>query len=218
MTEDFFTRHSKYQGSHLRIGMLFISLFVAATTLLQGCSVEKLPGIYRIDIQQGNVVTQEMLARLEHGMSKEKVRRILGTPAIQDTFHQERWDYIYTFQEGGGEQVARRISLLFKNQRLHKIEGDVKPGTGGAAEAQPVREKVVTVPEQEEKGFFRRLLPENKSSIKKKTKPGVDSTDSEAGFFQRLKRKIGLGDDDSTDKSAKEATTEHKADDSAPAK
>ncbi len=217
MHEETFSPRPTHQRGKLRSGKLLTILFVAATVMMNGCSVDKLPGIYRIDIQQGNVVTQDMLTGLENGMSKEKVRRILGTPAIQDTFHQQRWDYIYTFQEGGGERVERRISLLFKNERLHRIEGDVKPGTGRAADAQPPREKVVTVPEAEEKGFFSRLLPEGNSSIKRKKKPGIDSADK-GGFFQRLKKKMGLGNEDSAEESAKETTTEGKADDPAPAK
>ncbi len=207
-----------YQTGHLKVSKLLIFLFAAATVLLQACSVEKLPGIYRIDIQQGNVVTQDMLARLEHGMSKEKVRRILGTPAIVDTFHQQRWDYIYTFQEGGGERVERRISLLFKNERLDQIKGDVKPGTGRAADTQPAREKVVTVPEPKEKGFFGRLMPDGTSSIKKKKKPGVDSAESEDGFFQRLKRKIGLGEKDDAETRDTGEDSETSENDSSPAK
>ena len=54
-----------------------------------------LPDVYKIDIQQGNEITSEMLMLLKPEMSKAQVRFVLGTPLIQDTFHEERWDYIY---------------------------------------------------------------------------------------------------------------------------
>ena len=62
-------------------------------------------------------------------MSAEKVRLILGTPLLVDVFHQNRWDYLYSFQPGGGQRTQRHISLYFdNNQRLAKIDGDIKIG------------------------------------------------------------------------------------------
>jgi len=89
--------------------------------LLVGCST------YRIDIRQGNHVTQEMLDQLELNMPAKKVRFIMGTPLIKDVFHQQRWDYLYSIQVGGGDRKQRRITLFFDEQaRLLKIGGDVK--------------------------------------------------------------------------------------------
>jgi len=97
--------------------ILFVGLFLAA------CSVHK------IDIQQGNVVTQEMLDQLELNMPARKVRFIMGTPLVRDVFHQQRWDYVYSFQDGKGQRKQRNITLFFdKNKRLQKIKGDVKIG------------------------------------------------------------------------------------------
>ncbi|MGH8542545.1 MAG: outer membrane protein assembly factor BamE, partial [Gammaproteobacteria bacterium] len=84
-----------------------------------------MPLVYRVDVQQGNVVTQEMLAQLEAGMDKNKVRYIMGTPLLADVFHQDRWDYVYTQQNGGDTPVERRVSLVFENDRLARIGGDV---------------------------------------------------------------------------------------------
>lgn len=96
---------------------------LSASLFLSSCAV------YKIDIQQGNLVTQEMLDQLELNMSAKKVRFIMGTPMIVDVFHQHRWDYLYSFQAGGSERKQRRISLFFgENQLLQKIEGDVKIG------------------------------------------------------------------------------------------
>ena len=60
-----------------------------------------MPLLYKIDVQQGNVIEQEMLDKLQPGMDKGQVKFIMGTPVIVDPFHSERWEYIYSYQEGG---------------------------------------------------------------------------------------------------------------------
>lgn len=80
---------------------------------------------YKIDIQQGNIVTQEMLNNLELGMTKQKVRFILGTALLQDMFHQHRWDYFYSVQKHLETPQQRRISLIFEQDKLVAIHGDV---------------------------------------------------------------------------------------------
>lgn len=102
---------------------LLIIIMCSASFLLTSCA------IYKIDVQQGNVVTQEMLDQLAVGMSMSKVRFIMGTPIIVDVFHQQRWDYVYNFQAGGGEREQRRISLFFNKGNLARIDGDIAPKT-----------------------------------------------------------------------------------------
>jgi len=80
---------------------------------------------YRMDIRQGNFVSQDMVAQLKPGLSKEQVRFILGTPLVNDMFHADRWDYVYRFQPGSGAAQQRRLSLYFKDGRLERAEGDV---------------------------------------------------------------------------------------------
>ena len=94
--------------------------WVCAASLLTGCSTardisdsistgfSKLSVIYSPDIQQGNVVTQEEINKLEPGMSKAQVRYLLGTPLLVDVFHQDRWDYIYSMQEGRDPRSQER--------------------------------------------------------------------------------------------------------------
>ncbi|HET8807785.1 MAG TPA: outer membrane protein assembly factor BamE [Methylophaga sp.] len=95
--------------------------------ILSGCSKDKIPGVYRIDIQQGNDVTQEMIAKLEPGMSKSQVNYVMGTPLLIDTFHPNRWDYVYSFQPGNGERKQRRITLFFdEDETLDYIAGDIE--------------------------------------------------------------------------------------------
>ncbi|MDM8567420.1 outer membrane protein assembly factor BamE [Candidatus Halobeggiatoa sp. HSG11] len=95
--------------------------------------------MHMIDIQQGNVVTQEMLDRLELNMPAKKVQFIMGTPLIVDVFHQNRWDYMYTFQGSYKKREQRRISLFFDNDKLlQKIEGDIKIGKPRTTKPKPL--------------------------------------------------------------------------------
>ena len=120
---------------------LCILVFCAASVSLSGCGF---PGVYKIDVQQGNVVTQEMVAQLRHGMTTRQVRYIMGTPLLQDTFEPNRWDYLYSMQAGHNPRVQERISLIFDNDQLVGLAGDFVPGTsrdeaimGGSSEPDP---------------------------------------------------------------------------------
>ena len=63
------------------------------------------PGVYKIAIPQGNIITQDMVDQLRPGMSKRQVIFVMGTPLVRDPFFQDRWDYVYSFQPGGGSGV-----------------------------------------------------------------------------------------------------------------
>ncbi len=90
--------------------------------LLGGCAF---PGVYRLDIPQGHIITQEMVDQLRPGLNKRQVTFILGTPLIRDTFDQDRWDYLYSYQPGGGERVQERLTVFFDdNGELTHFEGD----------------------------------------------------------------------------------------------
>ena len=82
---------------------------------------------YRIDIQQGNFVSQEMVAQLKRGMTKDQVRFLLGTPLVTDIFHADRWDYVYFLDRPGKPRVRRRLAVLFEDGKLARLEGDVVP-------------------------------------------------------------------------------------------
>jgi len=130
-------------------------LVTLTLALTAGCSRTGIPSpadlpiVYKIDVQQGNLVTQDMLAQLEPGMDKTKVKYIMGTPLVTDTFHADRWDYIYTMQERGGERTQRRISLFFTDGRLARVEGNVKPAAGAVAPSTEAQATTVEVPEAE---------------------------------------------------------------------
>ncbi|WP_295475279.1 outer membrane protein assembly factor BamE [uncultured Pseudomonas sp.] len=106
--------------------LLLTSFTFVGLLALAGCSF---PGVYKIDIQQGNVVTQDMIDQLRPGMTRRQVRFIMGNPLLVDTFHTDRWDYLYSLQPGGGERQQERISLFFNgNDQLVSLSGDFMPG------------------------------------------------------------------------------------------
>jgi len=83
---------------------------------------------YRPDVQQGNVVTSEMVDQLRESMTRDQVRFLLGTPLLASVFHQERWDYVYYLQRGkGDEKQLRRLTVWFENDRLSRIQSDEMP-------------------------------------------------------------------------------------------
>ena len=86
---------------------------------------------HKIEVQQGNLVTQESFARVKVGMNKTQVRAVLGTPLLQDVFHSNRWDYFFSHDKPGSfapfmrDREQRKLILVFENDQLAKIEGDV---------------------------------------------------------------------------------------------
>ena len=109
---------------HLRVLALPAVLFLAS------CSSVHVPGLtpYRMEIQQGNYVSQDMVSQLKPGMTKDQVRFVLGTPLITDVFHADRWDYVFRRQRANSNYLEhRKISVFFEDGKLKRIEGDVKP-------------------------------------------------------------------------------------------
>lgn len=115
---------------------IFPVLLVCISVIQTGCG-SKLPAIepYKLEIQQGNVVTSKMLLQLRPGMTKSQVRYILGTPLIVDSFHANRWDYFYKLRQQGQVIEQRRVILDFEDDLLKAVRGDVVPATEKAAEA-----------------------------------------------------------------------------------
>lgn len=78
---------------------------------------------YKMEVQQGNALTNEVVAQLTRGMSKDEVASLLGTPLLQDNFRQNRWDYIYFSQNGTSENPKKKgITLLFQDERLIEVK------------------------------------------------------------------------------------------------
>lgn len=151
----------------LRYRTFVLSIFCACLT---ACSVvPSYFNAYKIDIQQGNVLTQEMVAQLKPGQTRDQVRYILGTPLITDVFHQQRWDYLYRYLNGRtGAIEQRKFSVFFgKDNLLERVGGDVASAVGVDPGEPATRSRVVDLgsvgegsqmPPPEAPGFFRRLL------------------------------------------------------------
>lgn len=106
--------------------LLFSVLLIAGVS---GCTaVGDFLKPYRIDVRQGNFITQDMVSQLKPGMSRDQVRFVLGTPLVTDVFHGDRWDYVYRFQPGKGALQERRLAVVFEEGKLVRVEGDVRPG------------------------------------------------------------------------------------------
>jgi outer membrane protein assembly factor BamE len=97
---------------------LFMFLLLVTNALMVGCS------IHRIDIQQGNVLDDAAVAKVQIGMTKTQVQFLLGTPLIADPFHKDRWDYFFSKRQGEKVLEQRHIALFFENDQLNKIDHD----------------------------------------------------------------------------------------------
>ena len=153
------------------------AVFAAALT---GCgsnkatpnSLRAAPGlpslaVYRIDVYQGNVVTPDMLAALQPGMTRERVRQVIGTPMVTDPFHPDRWDYVYSERQGYNLREQRQITLYFADDRLDYVAGDIVPSPGSR---------------------YRQLLAANtRTTINVPPAPP-----SARNLFERVGRKIGI--------------------------
>lgn len=104
----------------------------AALVALAGCA-SKDPGKsgilepYRFDIPQGNYLTREMVDAVKPGMSREEVRNLLGTPLLQDSFHPERWDYVFRYLHANRTAQLRRATVHFKGDVVERVEADPLP-------------------------------------------------------------------------------------------
>jgi outer membrane protein assembly factor BamE len=82
---------------------------------------------YRVEVVQGNVVTQEMVAELKAGLSREQVRLLLGSPLLADIFHGDRWDYVFSIRRQGTQYQQRRVTVYFKADRVVGFDADQLP-------------------------------------------------------------------------------------------
>lgn len=113
------TRHNKF-----KFRLTFRNLMLAGGILLAttGCSSLKFPGVFHIDVGQGNIITQDMLDKLQVGMTKSQVRYVMGSAMIKDPFTPNRWDYVFNYESGKGAFVENHLTLFFDGDRLEKID------------------------------------------------------------------------------------------------
>ena len=115
--------------------ILLISLTLA---FISACGF---PGVYKINIEQGNIVTQEMVNQLKPGMSRRQVKFIMGTPLVKDTFNRNRWDYVFMIRNGSTVLDQSRLAVEFNEDTLVNVFGDFVAAdwaaTGGAPTPTP---------------------------------------------------------------------------------
>lgn len=117
--------------------MRLVALCSVIVLVLAGCGSINPLKPYRMEIQQGNHLSQETVGQLKRGMSKDQVRFLLGTPLLTDIFHADRWDYIYRRQAPNSSDVEeRRLTVVFEDGQLARVEGDVVPAGGEPEEPQ----------------------------------------------------------------------------------
>jgi outer membrane protein assembly factor BamE len=125
---------------------ILITIF-SLLPLIAGCSSwDDFSLVHSPDIEQGNIITPEMVALLEPGMSKRQVRFALGTPMLVDVFHQQRWDYLFSVKRRNEPMELKHYSLYFEGDRLARFGGDIEPAIENDSN-QEKKELIVSVPD-----------------------------------------------------------------------
>ncbi|MEC7105380.1 MAG: outer membrane protein assembly factor BamE [Pseudomonadota bacterium] len=115
--------------------MRILILMIASLCLLSGCGISniKIPKLYKVAIQQGNVITQDMVDKLKPGMTRRQVAFVMGEPVIQDPFDDTKWVYLYSIDVPGVFSQESRLILFFdENDLLTVISGDYAPSDATA--------------------------------------------------------------------------------------
>lgn len=128
---------------------LLIIITCFASQCLTGCSITEWGVVHKIDVQQGNVITQETINQLEPGMSRRQVQFVAGSPMVADVFHQDRWDYIYYMTPGQGDITQEHVSLYFENDALVRISGTLRPQDADEIDAGATEQVTLVVPPEE---------------------------------------------------------------------
>lgn len=120
-------------------------LVLIAALALSACSdAIRIPLVYRIDIHQGNIFHQDMVDQLKPGMTKRQVAFVMGTPLVQDAFHSNRWDYVFSDEPGDGDRVEKKFSVFFEKDELAGLQGDLRPGSNPSPEGK--KDVTVNIP------------------------------------------------------------------------
>jgi outer membrane protein assembly factor BamE len=120
-------------------------------------AIEQL-GVYKLDINQGNYLTQDMVEKLRVGQTRLQVRQILGTPLLTDAFHENRWDYVYQYSRHGRVVERRQFTVLFVDDKLARWEGDDVPVSTAQLNRLAADRMLAHQPSADDKGAFERFL------------------------------------------------------------
>jgi outer membrane protein assembly factor BamE len=134
---------------------------LAACALAGGCATVEtyVPafrslGVFRLDINQGNYLTQDMVDKLKEGQTRAQVRSILGTPLVASAFRDSRWDYVYRFERQGRLLENRAFTVFFDGDKLARWEGDEMPQSMAALNRAAVDKSMGHIPSADDPGIF----------------------------------------------------------------
>jgi outer membrane protein assembly factor BamE len=140
-----------------------LAIVTLLTLTLEGCGAYRSLSVYKLDINQGNFVTQDMVDRLKVGQTRQQVTGALGSPLLVDPFHQDRWDYPYEFVRQGQILERRKFTVYFVDDKLARWEGDEAPpppaelARSGGGDAQ-LDKSLSIAPRTDDKNIFNRIL------------------------------------------------------------
>ena len=115
-------------------------------------------GVYKIDINQGNYLSQDMVDRLQVGMSRQQVRASLGTPLVTSAFRDSRWDYVYEFTRQGKVREHRQFTVFFVDDKLARWEGDEMPQSVVELNRAAGEKALKKQPDADDQGFFGKII------------------------------------------------------------
>ena len=136
---------------------------LAAAVLLGACQTENWAswrnfGVYKIDVNQGNYITQDMVDRLKPGLTKPQVRLALGTPLVQSAFRDNRWDYVYEFSRQGRRIEHRQFTVYFVDDKLARWEGDEMPKSVADLNKAAAERTLGKMPQTDDPGIMGRIV------------------------------------------------------------
>lgn len=119
--------------------LIAVTAVVVCLLAQAACTMPRvgLPRVHKVTVQQGNVITQDMVDRLRPGMTRGQVAFVMGEPVFRNAFDDDRWDYLYTLEIPGYYQEQKRITLYFENDLLAYFTGDYAPTAATAAATEP---------------------------------------------------------------------------------
>jgi outer membrane protein assembly factor BamE len=120
-------------------------------------AIEQL-GVYKLDINQGNYLTQDMVEKLRVGQTRLQVRQVLGTPLLTDAFHENRWDYVYQYSRHGRVVERRQFTVYFVDDKLARWEGDDVPVSTAQLNRLAADRMLAHQPSADDKGAFERFF------------------------------------------------------------
>ena len=151
------------------LALRFALPVLLAALALSGCATMTAPfdnwmpyisqfGVYKIDINQGNFISQDMVDKLKEGQSKQQVRLVLGTPLIASAFRDNRWDYVYEFQKNGRVREHRQFTVYFTDDKLVRWEGDEMPQSAADLNKAAATRQLPEDPYGEDAGFIGKII------------------------------------------------------------